>query len=83
MQLYFAALALKDKNMRKLVKNLQKSGLSVTVTTRGHVRVFNNETKQQVILSSGRTKDRRTILEMRKNLKDIGYDAKKEGVSIG
>jgi len=83
MQLYFAALALKDKNMRKLVKGLQKSGLSVTVTTRGHIRVVNTETKQQVILSSGRTKDRRTILEIRKNLKNIGYDAKKEGVSIG
>jgi len=83
MQLYFAALALKDKNMRKLVRSLQKSGLSVTVTTRGHVRVFNNQTKQQVILSSGRTKDRRTILEIRKNLKEVGYDAKKEGISIG
>ena len=83
MQLYFAALALKDKNMRKLVKALQKSGLSVTVTTRGHVRVFNNETKQLVILSSGRTRDRRTILEIRKNLKEVGYDAKKEGISIG
>jgi predicted RNA binding protein YcfA (HicA-like mRNA interferase family) len=83
MQLYFAALALKDKNMRKLVKALQKSGLSVTVTTRGHVRVFNNQTKQQVILSSGRTRDRRTILEIRKNLKEVGYDAKKEGISIG
>jgi predicted RNA binding protein YcfA (HicA-like mRNA interferase family) len=83
MQLYFAALALKDKNMKKLVRALQKSGFSVTVTTRGHVRVFNKETNQQVILSSGRTKDRRTILEIRKNLKDIGYDAKKDGVSIG
>ena len=51
MQLYFAALALKDKNMRKLVRSLQKSGLSETVTKRGHVRVFDNQTKQQVLLS--------------------------------
>jgi len=81
-RMYFASLQVKDKHMRKLVSSLKKAGMDVSVTAKGHIRIVNKKTNQQVVVSSGRTKDRRTILEIHKDLRTIGYDAREEGVRI-
>jgi len=83
MRLYFASLQVKDKHMRKLVTSLKKAGLEVSITAKGHVRVVNKNTNKQVVVSSNRTRDRRTVLEIHKDLKSVGFDAKAEGISIG
>lgn len=78
MLMYFAQLALKDKGMKKLVASLKKSGMQVTLTSKGHIRVYNTSTGRQVVVSSGRTKNRRTILEIHRDLRSIGYDARED-----
>lgn len=83
MLMYFAQLAIKDKGMKKLVASLKKSGMQVTLTSRGHIRVVNTITGRQVVVSSGRTKDRRTILEIHRDLRSIGFDPKDKNINIG
>jgi len=78
MLMYFAQLAVKDKGMRKLVAALKKSGMDVSLTSKGHIRVVNTNTGRQVVVSSGRTKDRRTILEIHRDLRSIGFDARED-----
>jgi predicted RNA binding protein YcfA (HicA-like mRNA interferase family) len=81
--MHFAALTVKDKHMKKLIKALRHAGMDVSATERGHIRVVNSKTHQQVVISSGRTRDRRTVLEIYKDLRSIGFDAKEQGISIG
>jgi predicted RNA binding protein YcfA (HicA-like mRNA interferase family) len=82
MKLYFASLQVKDKHMRKLVTSLKKAGLEVSITAKGHVRVVNKQTNQQVVVSSGRSGDPRTIMAIHKDLKKVGFNAKKEKTPI-
>ena len=83
MNLYFATLGVKDKHMRKLVASLKRSGMDVSLTSRGHIRVVNKNTGRQVVVSSNRTKDRRTVLEIHRDLRSIGFDPKDENINIG
>lgn len=78
MLMYFASFRVKDKGMKKLISSLKRSGMDVSLTSRGHIRVVNTNNGKQVVVSSGRTKDRRTILEIHRDLRSIGYEPEKE-----
>jgi len=78
MLMYFASFRVKDKGMKKLIASLKRSGMDVSLTSRGHIRVVNTNTGRQVVVSSGRTGDRRTILEIHRDLKSIGYEPGKD-----
>lgn len=73
-----ASLRLKDKDMRKLIAKLSKVGLQVSQTSKGHIRIQNPKTNQVIVISSGRSSDYRTKLEIYKDLKKIGYNAREE-----
>jgi len=71
-----ASLRLKDKDMRKLIAKLSKAGLQISQTSRGHIRIKNPKTNQLIVISSGRNSDYRTTLEIYKDLKKIGFNAR-------
>ena len=73
-----AQLRLKDKDMRKLIAKLGKVGFQISQTSKGHIRIFNPKTNQVIVISSGRSSDYRTTLEIYKDLKKIGFDPKEE-----
>ena len=73
-----ATLRLKDKDMRKLVARLGKVGFNVSQTAKGHIRIQNPKTNQVIVISSGRSSDYRTTLEIYKDLKKIGFNAREE-----
>jgi predicted RNA binding protein YcfA (HicA-like mRNA interferase family) len=73
-----ATLRLKEKDMRKLVAKLSKNGLQISQTSRGHIRIKNPKTNQVIVISSGRSADYRTTLEIYKDLKKIGFNAREE-----
>lgn len=64
--------------MRKLVARLGRKGFQVSQTSKGHIRIQNPRTNQIIVISSGRSSDYRTTLEIYKDLKSIGFDAKEE-----
>ncbi len=73
-----AMLRLKDKDMRKLVAKLGRTGFQVSQTAKGHIRIKNPKTNQVIVISSGRSADYRTTLEIYKDLKKIGFNARED-----
>lgn len=64
-----------NKDLRKLIRNLERSGLEVTKHGK-HLKIKNPKDNTQVTISSTPQRGSRTWLNIQSDLKRVGYDAK-------
>ena len=74
--LEFAAMRLKDKQMKKLVSALEEAGMEISMTPgKHHIKVVNPNTNKMVFIGSQSLGDFRAGRNMIRDLKKIGFNS--------
>jgi hypothetical protein len=72
----FAAMHLKDKQIKKLVSALENAGLQVSVTSgKRHVKVVNPTTNKVVFFGAQSLGDFRAGKNILRDLKKVGFES--------
>lgn len=74
-ELEFANSSVNNKHIRKLITDLKKAGLEVTVTKgKQHIRVENPDTHKVVFFGGNSLGDWRAAKNILRDLKIVGFD---------
>ena len=72
----FAAMRLKDKQMKKLVSALEDAGMDVSMTPgKHHIKVVNPNTNKMVFFGAQSLGDFRAGRNILRDLKKIGFES--------
>jgi predicted RNA binding protein YcfA (HicA-like mRNA interferase family) len=73
-EVFALAMISPDKEIRRIVRELERAGFVVTKKSSKHVKVFNPETGQQVSIPSTPAGNGRQRQNMYMSLRQIGFD---------
>lgn len=72
--IFSLALISPDKEIRRVVRELERSGFIVTKKGNKHIKIFNPVTKQQVSIPSTPAGNGRQRQNMYMSLRQVGFD---------